>query len=164
MNSYTQQHILQSFRGATRSEIRRVTFAADFADVDFDRLDYYGWQDRKIPRRAYIVVEREAGPVALLLTRADAKPRGRAMCTWCNDVNLSDEAVLYTVRRGGAAGRKGDTLGVMICASFGCAKNVRSLPPAFHAATDLEEVRAARIADLRRRIRGFVDEVLSTDD
>jgi hypothetical protein len=163
MKSYTQQQILQSFRGATRSEIKRVTFADDFADVDFDRLEYYGWQDRKIPRRAYIVVERESGPVALLLTRAEAKPRGRAMCTWCNDVSLTDEAVLYTVRRGGAAGRKGDTLGVMICAGFGCAKNARSLPPAFHAGTDVDAMRAERIADLRRRVHAFVTEVLSTE-
>ncbi|WP_018179062.1 FBP domain-containing protein [Jongsikchunia kroppenstedtii] len=163
MNTYTQQEILNSFRGATRSEIKRVTFAADFAAVDFDRLEYYGWHDRKIPRRAYLVVDRADGPVALLLTRAEAKPRGRAMCTWCNDVNLADEAVLYTVRRGGAAGRKGDTLGVMICAGFGCAKNARSLPPAFHAATDLDALRGERIADLRRRVHAFVTEVLSTE-
>lgn len=169
MNSHTQQQILQSFRGVTRSELKRVTFPMNFDDVDFERLEYYGWQDRKIPRRAYLFVElddRESAtvPVALLLTRAEAKPRGRAMCSWCHDVTLSDDAVLYTARRGGAAGRRGDTVGVMICAGFGCAKNARSSPPAFHAATDLERVRAQRISDLRRRVRGFVDEVLSTED
>ncbi|MCX2713642.1 FBP domain-containing protein [Mycolicibacterium sp. J2] len=163
MHSYTRSQILDAFRGATRSEVKKVTFAADFDAVEFDKLEYYGWTDPKIPRRAYLVVERPEGPIALLLSRAAAKPRGRAMCTWCNDVNLTDEAVLYTVRRGGAAGRKGDTIGMLICANFGCSRHVRQLPPAYHKGTDLDRLREQRIDELRRKVRGFVDKVLSTE-
>ena len=163
MDSYTRPQILGAFRGATRSEVRKVTFAADFDDVDFSRLEYYGWVDPKIPRRAYLVVDRPDGPVALLLNRAAVTPRGRTMCTWCNDVNLADEAVLYTVRRGGAAGRKGDTIGTLICASFRCSRNVRQLPPAYHRDTDLERIRLHQIDELRRKVHAFVDKVLSTE-
>lgn len=162
MHAFTRDQILGAFRGATRSEVKRVTFAADFDFVEFDKLDYYGWADTKIRRRAYLLVDRPDGPVALLLNRAAVKPRGRAMCTWCNDVNLTDEAVLYTVRRAGAAGRKGDTIGTMICASFGCSRNVRRLPPAYHKDTDLERIREQQIHELRRKLHGFVDNVLST--
>jgi hypothetical protein len=163
MDSHTRTQILGAFHGATRSEVKKVTFAADFGDVDFNRLEYYGWADPKIPRRAYLVVDRPDGPVALLLNRAARTPRGRAMCTWCNDVNLADEAVLYAVRRGGAAGRKGDTVGALICANFGCSRNVRQLPPAYHRGTDLEAIRAQRIEELQRRVHAFVDKVLGTE-
>ena len=163
MNSYTRDQILAAFRGATRSEVKKVTFAPDFDAVAFGKLEYYGWTDPKIPRRAYLLVDRPDGPVALLLNRAAVKPRGRTMCTWCNDVNLTDEAVLYTVRRGGAAGRKGDTLGTLICANFGCSGNVRQLPPAYHRGTDLDLIREQRVEELRSKVHGFVDKVLSTE-
>ncbi|MEH3143319.1 MAG: FBP domain-containing protein, partial [Mycobacterium kyogaense] len=146
------------------SEIKKVTFATDFDTVEFDALEYYGWTDPKIPRRAYLVIERTDGPVALLVNRAASKPRGRTMCTWCNDVTLSEDAVLYTVRRAGAAGRRGDTLGTLICSDFGCSRNVRRLPPAFHKGTDLDLIRAQQVDELRRKVHGFVDRVLSSDD
>ena len=164
MDSYTRDQILGAFRSATRSEVKKVTFAANFDTVEFGKLDFYGWSDPKIPRRAYVLVDRPDGPVALLLSRTAAKPRARAMCTWCNDVNLTDEAVLYTVRRGGAAGRKGDTIGTMICENFGCSRNVRQLPPAYHKDTDLDHLREQQVAELRRKVRGFVNAVLSTED
>ncbi|GAB08976.1 hypothetical protein GOARA_026_00050 [Gordonia araii NBRC 100433] len=160
MQPLTEATIRSAFRGATRSEISRVSYP-DLGQIDFSRLEFLGWRDRKIPRRAYLVVEHSSGPVALLLTRAETKPRGRAMCSWCNDVNLSDDAVLYTVRRAGAAGRRGSTLGVLICEKFGCSRNARQLPPAYHGGTDLDAVREERVADLRRRIHAFVDEVLA---
>jgi hypothetical protein len=149
MDAYTRDQIIGAFRGATRSEVKKVTFAANFDAIDFGKLDYYGWTDPKIPRRAYVLVDRPDGPVALLLSRAAVKPRARAMCTWCNDVNLSDEAVLYTVRR---------------CANFGCSRNVRQLPPAYHKGTDLDGIREQQVGKLRRKVHGFVNEVLSTED
>ena len=77
MDSFTRTQILGAFRGATRSEVRKVTFAADFDAVDFGRREYYGWADPKIPRRAYLVVERPDGLVALLLAvRHAGKRRG----------------------------------------------------------------------------------------
>lgn len=164
MHSYTRAQIIAAFRGATRSEVKKVTFAANFDTVDFDKLDFYGWTDPKIPRRAYLLIDRPDGPIALLLSRAAVKPRARAMCAWCNDVNLTDEAVLYTVRRGGAAGRKGDTIGALICANFGCSRNVRQLPPAYHRGTDLDGLRERRVGELGRKVHGFVTEVLSTED
>ena len=163
MHAYDREQILGAFRAATRSEVKRVTFAADFDTVDFEALDYYGWVDPKIPRRAYLLIDRPDGPVALLLNRAATTPRGRAMCSWCNDVNLTDEAVLYTVRRGGSAGRKGDSIGALICANFGCPGNVRRLPPAFHKGTDLERIRAQQVEELRRKVHAFANRVLSTE-
>ncbi|MET9329021.1 FBP domain-containing protein [Tsukamurella sp. NPDC003166] len=168
MDSVSQQQIVDAFRGATKSEVKRVTFPADFDDIDFGRLEYLGWRDRKIPRRAYVAVPTD-GPdgaelVTILLTQAEAKPKAKAMCSWCRDVNITSQAVLYTVRRGGAAGRKGDTIGMLVCEDFSCAANARKLPPAFHKGTDVEQIREQNLADLRTRVNGFVAEVLSTEE
>ncbi|ADG77110.1 hypothetical protein TPAU25S_02429 [Tsukamurella paurometabola] len=164
MHALTQQQILDSFRGATKSEVKRVTFPQDVDEIRFDRLEFLGWHDRKIARRAYVCVPMEEGPVTLLFTQAEAKPKAKAMCTWCRDVNITSQAVLFSVRRGGPAGRKGDTMAVLVCEDFSCAANARKLPPAFHKATDLDAIREQNLAELRRRVTGFVAEVLSTEE
>jgi hypothetical protein len=164
MDPVSQQQIIDAFRGATKSEVKRVTFPADFDDIDFGKLEFLGWRDKKIPRRAYVSVPTDGGLVTILLTQAEAKPKAKAMCTWCRDVNITSQAVLYTVRRGGPAGRKGDTIGVLVCEDFRCAANARKLPPAFHKGTDTEQIREQNLADLRRRVNGFVAEVLSTEE
>lgn len=164
MDPVSQQQIIDAFRGATKSEVKRVTFPQDFDDLDFAALEFVGWRDRKIPRRAYVSVPTDDGLVTILLTQAEAKPKAKAMCTWCRDVNITSQAVLFTVRRGGSAGRKGDTIGVLVCEDFLCSANARKLPPAFHKGTDTEQIREQNLADLRRRVNGFVAEVLSTED
>ncbi|GEE03462.1 hypothetical protein nbrc107696_39080 [Gordonia spumicola] len=164
MRALTQKQILSAFRGTTKSELTRVTFPLDFDDVDFSRLEFYGWRDRKIPRRAYIVIEIDDEPIALILTRAEAKPSRRAMCAWCRDVDLSQDAVLYTARRTGSRGRRGDTIGALVCEGFGCSKHARKLPPAYHKGTDLDAIRATQVAEMARRVESFVTEVLSTED
>lgn len=164
MKAFSQQQILDAFRGATRSEVKKVSFPLDFDAVDFDRIEFYGWRDRKIPRRAYVAVEHNGELVSLILNRAEAKPSKKAMCTWCRDVEITDQAVLWTVRRTGSNGRRGDTLGTLVCSGFTCSKNARKLPPAYHKGTDLDAIRDEQVAELRRRVAAFVTEVLSTED
>ncbi|WP_040765859.1 FBP domain-containing protein [Tsukamurella sp. 1534] len=164
MHALTQNEIVSAFRGATKSEVKRVTFPQDFAETDFDRLEFYGWHDRKIPHRAYVAVPTDDGLVSILLSRAETKPKAKAMCTWCRDVDITSQAVLYTVRRGGSAGRKGDTIGVLVCEDFRCSANARKLPPAFHKGTDVDAIREQNLDDLRWRVGAFVAQVLSTED
>ena len=47
---------------------------------------------------------------------------------------------------------------------FKVEREATKLPPAFHKATDTEAIREQNLADLRRRVRGFVSEVLSTEE
>lgn len=162
MEPLTQQQIINSFQSATRSEVKRVTFPADFSETDFDALEFYGWRDQKIPRRGYVCVPHEDDIVTLLLTRADAVPKRRAMCAWCRDVNLTSAAVMFSTRRAGPAGRRGDTIGVLVCEDFSCPRNARRLPPAFHKATDIDALRAESVAGLRHRVGAFVTNALST--
>ncbi|MFT3715566.1 MAG: FBP domain-containing protein [Gordonia sp. (in: high G+C Gram-positive bacteria)] len=161
MQQLTREQILASFRGATRSEIDRVSFPLDFNDLDFSRLEFLGWRDRKIPRRAYVVTEFDGVPVALVLTRAERTPLRRTMCAWCRDLELDDDVVLYVARRAGERGRRGNTIGAMVCQDFACNAHVRKLPPAFHGGTDLEAIRRTQIDGLKHRVDSFVSEALN---
>lgn len=144
-----------AFVNATRKEVSDLTLPADFADLDWDRLDLLGWRDPKLAKRAYVVVPAPDGPIGVVLRRAEASPLARAQCSWCQDVRLPNDVVLYTAKRAGAAGRKGDTVGVLVCESFQCSANVRKPPPVAYLGFDVEAARQERIHTLRERSAGF---------
>lgn len=156
----TEQLIRASFVNASRKEVADVSFPLDFADVDWGRHDYYGWRDRRIARRGYAVVELDGRVVALLLRQSGTQPRSRPQCSWCQDVELTNEVVFYSAKRAGDAGRKGDTVGTLVCADFGCSANVRKKLPIAYLGFDVEAARRERIAVLGERARGFATSVL----
>lgn len=160
MQPLTDSAIRSSFVNATKREIADLALPLDFAETDWTRLDFYGRRDRKTPRRAFVVVHLDDGPVGVMLRQAEAVPRSRAQCSWCQDVNLTNEVVFYAAKRAGDAGRRGDTLGTLICAEFGCSANVRKLPPVAYVGFDAEAARLARIDGLGERSRSFVRSVL----
>jgi len=155
MISFDEKTIRASFVNASRKEVSDLTPPADLAGLDWDTLDYLGWRDPKVAKRAYIVVATDDGPVGILLKQAEASPRTRAQCSWCQDVKLPNDVVLYSARRVGAAGRNGNTVGTLICAEFQCSANVRKLPPSAYLGYDVEAARQARIDVLRERATDF---------
>lgn len=150
-----EKNIRASFINASRKEIADLTVPPEFAEIAWDRLDYFGWRDPKLARRAYIVVPVDGGLVGILLKQAEVAPRTRAQCSWCQDVHLPNDVVLYTARRVGAAGRNGNTVGTLICSGFECSTNVRKLPPVAYIGYDVEAAREARIVALREHATAF---------
>lgn len=166
MNPLTEHEIRTSFVNASRGEAARATLP-DLGAVRWDRLDYLGWRDRKAPLAAYAVVEVDDGPVGLLLRSGDprtGRPRRKAVCAWCTDVTTPDDVSLYVARRGGASGRKGDTIGTLICTDFSCSRNVRRPPTRAEVGTALDpaELVEQRVAALRERVVRFATEVART--
>lgn len=159
MLAVTEKAIRASFINASKKEVSDLTLPEGFDELDFEKLDYLGWRDRKIARRAYIVIGTDAGPVGIMLKQAEASPRSRAQCSWCSDVTLPNEVVLYTARRSGAEGRKGDVIGTLICSNFECSVNVRRLPPVAYLGFDVEAARDERIATLQQRVSDFAARV-----
>ena len=125
MLSLDEKTIRASFVNASRKEVSDLVLPPTFGTLDWDRLDYLGWRDPKAARRAYMVVPLDDGPVGILLRQAEASPRSRAQCSWCQDVELPAEVVFYSARRAGPDGRKGDTVGTLVCGGFECSANVR---------------------------------------
>lgn len=167
MHALTEQQIRDCFVNATRREVAQATLP-DLAALPWDRLDYLGWRDRRAPLSAYVVVEHDDGPVGVLLRAGERSggKRRRAVCAWCADVVETEDVSLYVARRAGAAGRKGDTIGTLICTDFRCSRNVRRPPTRIEAGSDVDTVRREmvrrRTSELRERSRAFVDEVLAT--
>ncbi|GEA80842.1 FBP domain-containing protein [Cellulomonas sp. CW35] len=165
MEPLTDKQIRASFVNASRREAAQAVLPV-LDELDWDRLDYLGWRDRKAPLVAYAVVPVDGTPVGVLLRSTDAKERirRRAVCAWCEDVVVTDDVSLYVARRAGAAGRRGNTIGTLICTHFACSRNVRRPPTRTEAGDDAQERRelivAARVAGLRERSARFVAEVL----
>lgn len=158
----TEQTIRASFCNASRKEAASLTLPPDFETLDWDRLDYLGWRDPKLALRSYLMVpglDDDGGITGILLQRADAKPNARAQCSWCRDVTLPNDVVLYVAKRSGPAGRKGDAVGTLICEDFECSTNVRRLPPLAYEGFDREAARDRRIDDLRMLTAAFAAEL-----
>ena len=147
--------IRASFVNASRKEVSDLTLPTGFSDLDWDRLDYLGWRDPKSAKRAYIVVPLDDVPVGIMLRQAEASTRTRAQCSWCQDIELPNDVAFYSARRAGADGRKGDTVGTLMCSEFQCSANVRRRPSMASMGFDPDEVRESRIAELRERAASF---------
>jgi hypothetical protein len=164
MNPLTEKQIRASFVNASKREASQATLP-DLDTLDWERLDYLGWHDRKAPLSAYVVLELDGVPTGVLLRSADAtagRRRTKGVCAWCEDVVVTDDVSLYVARRGGAVGRNGNTIGTLICTDFGCSRNVRRMPTFTEAGNDpaaRELITGQRIAGLRERAARFVAEV-----
>lgn len=151
--------IRASFVNASLRERKAVLLPPALEAMSWDDLDYLGWRDPKQPKIGYVVAEVDARPVGVVLREAGSRPRTRAQCAWCNDVELPNEVVLFVARRAGDAGRRGDTVGTLACAGFECSRNARRLPPSAYLGFDREAARDRRIEALRENVTAFLRDV-----
>ena len=155
MLTLVEKTIRSSLVNASKREATELTLPADFDSLDWESLDYLGWRDRKYARRAYAIVPLDDGPVGIMLTQAEASPRSRAQCSWCQDVSLPNDVLFFSARRTGPEGRRGDTVGTLVCADFECSANVRRPPRVAYLGFDVEAARDARIEALRQNTTAF---------
>lgn len=155
MEPLTAARLRASFVNTSVRERAAVVLPRDLDATRWDRLDYLGWRDPKLPLVGYVVGTVEGDPVGAMLTRLD-RPAGKAQCAWCDDVTLPSPVTFFSARRAGAAGRKGDTIGTLVCAGFECSVNVRRPPVATYLGFDVEAARDRRIAVLRRHVGDFL--------
>jgi hypothetical protein len=159
MRPLTDAQIRASFINASRSERKNLTLPADFNELDWDRLDFLGWRDPKFPQLGYVVLDLEGELVGLLMRQGETRARSRPQCSWCSDIHLPNDVVLYATKRAGESGRRGDTVGTLVCENFECSQNVRRLPPSAYLGFDREAARDRRIETLREHVANFVRDV-----
>lgn len=159
MHAFDESAIRGSFINASLRERQNLQLPAPVDEIDWDHLEYLGWRDRRSPGIGYLVAELDGAPVGLLMRQAEARPRARAQCSWCEDVQLPNDVVLFSTKRAGAAGRKGDTVGTLVCSEFQCPANVRRRPALAYVGFDLEAERERRIAALAEHVENFVRNV-----
>ena len=165
MQPLTESSIRSSFINASRKEVKDMSLPADFDELteqDWESRCIFGWRDPKFARRGYVIVPRLDGePVGVSLKQTEASPRSRAMCNWCRDVRLPNEVSLWSAKRTGDAGRRGNTVATLICLDFQCSKNVRNDPPPAYEGFDVAAARERRIDELQLRAAGFVDGLIN---
>lgn len=154
----TEKDIRSSIVNASVRE-RNAIVPPDLSETPWDKLDYLGWRDAKVPAVGYLVTRIDDAPVGVLLRQSGDRPGARAQCSWCEDVTLPNEVVLFSARRSGKAGRNGDTVATLACAHFECSRNVRVLPPSAYLGFDREAARLHRIEVLRSRVTSFVRDI-----
>ncbi|MCX4761252.1 FBP domain-containing protein [Streptomyces sp. NBC_01275] len=126
MKPLTEQEIRAAFVNCTKGEAKRLTVPRDLADRPWGDLDYLGWRDPQAPDRAYLAVELDGGPKALVL-RASAAAVGqarRSMCSMCLTTH-SGGVCLMVAPKAGRAGQQGNSVGAYLCADLACSLYVR---------------------------------------
>lgn len=83
------------------------------------------------------------------------------MCNWCQDVRRPNEVVFWSAKRVGDAGRRGNTVGTLICREFQCSRNVRNDPPPAYDGYDVAAARERRLDTLRLKVDGFADMLIT---
>ena len=134
----------------------------DLDAVAWDSIDFLGWRDPKQPLVGYIVAIVDDEPLGLLMRQAEQTPRSRTQCVWCADVHLPNDVVMFSTKRAGAAGRRGDTVGTYVCARFECNRNARRTPRTAYVGFDVEAARRSRIASFRANVERFVRDVTAS--
>ncbi|GAA5195112.1 FBP domain-containing protein [Microbacterium jejuense] len=158
MHAFTEKDIRTSFINASLRE-RNSLIVPDLRDIEWDKLDYFGWRDPKQPLAGFMVVPIDDGPVGILLRQTEQRTRTRAQCSWCEDVTLPNEVVMFSAKRAGKAGRNGDTVGTLLCENFECSVNVRRPVPPAYLGFDVAAARDRRIAALREHAAGFARDI-----
>jgi hypothetical protein len=159
MQPIDERAIRGAFVNASLRERNALTLPAEFGQSRWERLDFLGWRDPKLPEVAYVVVELDDGPAAVLLREAERRFRSRPQCSWCEDVHLPNDVTMFSARRAGAAGRNGNTIATLVCDRFQCSANVRKRPPVAYTGFDVDAAVQHRIEVLRSHVRAFVTEV-----
>lgn len=163
VNPLTENEIRNSFVNASKREVAQASLPG-LGALDWERLEYLGWRDSKRPL-GYAVVVIDVVPRGVILRAAPPASalggrRRSAICAWCEDPIETKDVSLYVAKRGGAAGRNGDTIGTLICTEFACSRNVRRKPSFTELGSDdptaREEFIERRIAGLHSRSSKFV--------
>jgi hypothetical protein len=154
MRPLTADAIRASFLNVSQRE-RKAIPIPDLDAVEWDKLDFLGWRDPKQPLLGYVVAPVDGEIAGLLVRQADVRG-ARAQCSWCEDVQLPHPVVFFSAKRTGEAGRRGDTVGTLVCAGFECSANVRKLPTLAYLGFDREAERERRILALREHVAAFV--------
>lgn len=162
MHALTEDEVRAALVNATPDERDRLAPPPDLLLVDWDHLDFLAWRDPRNRGRAYILADLGEGPTGVVLRASDGAHRSfPAMCNLCHTMQPGDQVAMFTARRAGDSGLRGDSIGTYICADLGCHENVRLAAPLAPS-----EIRASvdrRIDGTRGRVEAFVGRVFVTD-
>ena len=162
MQPLVESDIRESFGNATEAELEQLSLPHDFVLTEWAHLDAFAWRDPRIAARGYLVTELDGSPagVVLRVAHASGSHHRTAICNLCHTQQPGDQVVLFSARRAGPAGERGDSVGTYMCSDLACQETVRLGRPAapWEVRPSVHEIE--RIEGVARRTRAFVADVL----
>lgn len=164
MRALTESDVRASFVNATEEELRLIEMPHDFVLVDWDFHDFLAWRDPASSKRGCVVVEIDGRLVGVVLRSTDTGRARTGMCNICHTMQPGNQVALFSARRVGDAGRRGDSVGTYICADLSCHENVRLAHPLAPNEIRVPGQVDMRLDGTRRRMEGFAKRVLESTD
>lgn len=159
MRALTEADIRASFVNADADELRVMEMPLDLVLIDWDYLDFFAWRDPSAGRRGYVLTQHD-GEIFGVVLRASDPGRGRSgMCNICHTMQPGNQVALFSARRAGEAGMRGDSVGTYICADLSCHENVRLAHPLAPSEVLAPGQVDMRLDGTRRRMEAFTKRV-----
>lgn len=162
MEPLTAGEIRSCFVNASKGEAKRLQLPRDLAQTPWADLDFLAWSDPAGSDRIYLVVPHQGRIVGIFLRQSrGAKAPRKNLCSVCLTSHNADGVRLTVAPRVGDAGKRGNTVGLYLCADLACSLYVRGKKtpphPRFHETITTEQA----ITRLQSAIAAFVDRVVS---
>ena len=159
MRGMTEDDARAALANASDGERELMAVPTAFLILDWDHMDFVAWRDPRTRDRAYLIVELDGHPTGIVLRAASGSSHARAgVCNICHTMQPADQVTMFTARRGGAAGERGDGVGTYMCADLTCHDAVRLAAPL--APGEIRGDVNHRLDGTRRRAEDFVRRVL----
>lgn len=164
MRALIESDVRSSFINADKAELDLIEMPHDFLLIDWEFHDFLAWRDPASSKRGCIVVEAEHGLVGIVLRAADPGRTRSGMCNICHTMQPGNQVALFSARRAGEPGRRGDSVGTYICADLSCHESVRLAHPLAPNEVRAEGQVDTRLDGTRRRMERFVARVYTATD
>jgi len=159
MRALTEAEVRASFVNADADELRVMEMPHDFMLVDWDYLDFFAWRDPSAGKRGYVLIQHD-GEVRGAVLRVSEPGRTRSgMCNICRTMQPGNQVALFSARRSGEAGQRGDSIGTYICADLSCHESVRLAHPLAPNEVLAPGQVDFRLDGTRRRMEAFVGRI-----
>lgn len=117
----TEAELRTSFTNCSKGEAKGIVLP-DLAAVPWDDLDFLAWRNQRMPQRAYLALTVEEAVVGLVLRAAERRSTSGAMrssmCEFCQTVHSAGGVTLFTAKKAGPSGRRGDSVGTYVCSNL----------------------------------------------
>ncbi|PPJ25167.1 hypothetical protein C5E45_18860 [Nocardia nova] len=162
MQPLTEREIRSSFANCSKGDAKRMPVPRDLDAQPWDDLDFFGWNDRSMPGRAYLVTPHDDRLVGVAM-RYETGGSGRAqLCSICLTTHTGSGVSLLTAPKVGESGRRGNSIGIYMCTDLACslyARNKKRPALGNRYREDLtDEEKAERV---RTNLRAFVERLYS---
>ncbi|SFR69512.1 FBP C-terminal treble-clef zinc-finger [Agromyces sp. CF514] len=164
MQALTEAEVRDAFRNASAAELTQLSLPVSFFVTEWAHLDAFAWRDPRIAGRGYLVTELDGAAVGVVLRApsSSGSHHRAAICNLCHTQQPADQVAMVSARRAGAAGERGDSIGVYMCSDLACQETVRLGRPAAPSEVLPSLRELERIEGLARRTRAFVADVVET--